>query len=112
MTKKKNEFFGDLEEVSTNAEPVTTDVTETIEETDPVFEPLEVTVDANEVGYTHTALGMYQDNRGRYQIAKVKFDPINKLAGSVEELGEASMDRLSAEEVFKMSVVRENVFSN
>lgn len=112
MSKSKDKFFGDLNEAEATVETPAV-VEEVVLETapeEPVLE--ETTINADDVNLTHTSLGMFTDSRGRYQIAKIKFDPISGVTGSVDTTLEAAMDKMTAEETFKLSVVREGVFTS
>jgi len=106
---KKDKFFGELDEV------VVEDTTvEAVVEAAPLEEVVveDTTVNDEDVNLSHTAIGLYRDTRGRYQIAKIMFDPATGATGSIDSSIEAAMDRMTAEETFKLTVVRENIFSN
>ena len=112
MTDK---FFGDVDETASDAAEVAEEVTTSEEvavEVEAAAETTEEVATTTATSLTHTALGIHLDPRGRYQVVKVKYDPVSKSAGIVENIEEAAMDKMSAEEIFKLSVVREGVFIN
>lgn len=110
-----DKFFGDIDDVSVaetaSEAPVEVEVTTSAaEEKAPAA--VDTTVKAADVGLTHTALGIHLNESGRYQVVKVKYDPVSGKSGGLDAIGEPAMDKMSAEELFKLSVVREGVFLN
>lgn len=109
-----NKFFGDLDDSAPVAESVVeVDVTtEEVAESEPEVESVDVVVDNAEADLTHTALGIHLTPRGRYQVIRINYDPITGATGSIDNSLEEALDRMTAEETFKLEVVRRGVFPN